>query len=240
MPRRHAPIAPATGAVGKPWEAEMKSVFAAVSAALFAGSFCAGTAEAATVSGAYTGEIYQTSDPTFPYLSLGDTYRIAFSYDTTVPDGDPDSATGRYENAVSGSVVFSNGYNLSFSGGSIYVGNDVEPGDSDFLNFGAFATITSNFPTGLYTVGGISWTLIDLSRSLLDSDALPSAYLSAALFDSGNFQIGFPGIGRPGAGFNGTLSSAPIPAALPLFAAALGGLGLVGWRRRRSAINSPR
>jgi hypothetical protein len=211
----------------------MKSVFAAVSAALFTGLFCAGTAEAATVSGVYYGEIIQTSDPAFPYLSLGDTYRIQFSYDTTVPDSDPDSATGRFENAVSGSVVFSNGYSLSFSGGSIYVGNDVDPGDSDFLNFGAFATITSNFPTGLYTVGGMTWTLVDLSRSVLDSDALPSAYLSAALFDfgPGGFQIGFPGIGRPGVGFNGTLSSAPIPATLPLFAAALGGLGLVGWRR---------
>jgi len=215
----------------------MKRVLAAVSAALLTGLFGAATAEAATVSGVYTGEIIQTSDPAFPYLSLGDTYRIQFSYDTTVPDSDPDSATGRYENAVSGSVVFSNGYNLSFTGGSIYVGNDVDPGDSDFLNFGAFATITSNFPTGLYTVGGMTWTLVDLSRSVLDSDALPSAYLSAALFDPGpgGFQIGFPGIGRPGAGFNGTLSSAPIPAALPLFAAALGGLGLLGWRRKRRA-----
>jgi hypothetical protein len=30
------------------------------------------------------------------------------------------------------------------------------------------------------------------------------------------------------------VSATPIPAALPLFASALGGLGYVGWRRRKS------
>jgi hypothetical protein len=33
---------------------------------------------------------------------------------------------------------------------------------------------------------------------------------------------------------NGTLAATPIPAALPLFASALGGLGLFGWRRKFS------
>ena len=72
---------------------------------------------------------------------------------------------------------------------------------------------------------------------MLDSDALPSAYLSAALFDigPGGFDIGFPGIGRPGVGLTGTLTSTPIPAALPLFATALGGMGWLGWRRKRTA-----
>ena len=31
------------------------------------------------------------------------------------------------------------------------------------------------------------------------------------------------------------LSSTPLPAALPLFATNLGGLGLLGWRRKRKA-----
>jgi hypothetical protein len=57
----------------------------------------------------------------------------------TAPDVDPDSATGLYLGAVSGSVVFSNGYNITFSGGDIYTGNDVDPGDSDYLNFGGVA-----------------------------------------------------------------------------------------------------
>jgi hypothetical protein len=208
-------------------------------AALFA-ALCGATvpAEAATVSGVYFGEITETSDPAFPYLALGDTYRIQFSYDTAIPDTDPDPASGFYHGAVSGSVVFSNGYHLAFSNGDVYVGNDVDPGDSDYLNFGGDATITSNFPTGLYTLGSMTWTLVDLSRSVLSSDALPSAYLSAALFDvgPGGFDIGFPGVGFPGAGLTGTLTSAPLPPALPLFAAALGGLAVVGRRRRSSTF----
>lgn len=34
---------------------------------------------------------------------------------------------------------------------------------------------------------------------------------------------------------NGLVATTPIPGALPLFAAALGGIGLIGWRRRRAA-----
>jgi hypothetical protein len=208
-----------------------------IAAALFAFLSCmTAAANAATVSGVYYGTLDNTSDPAFPYLSIGDTYRIQFSYDTAIPDSDPDSGKGYYQDAVSGSVSFSNGYHLAFTDGDIYVGNDVDPGDSDYLNFGAFATVTSNFPTGLYTLDGMTWTLVDLSMSVLSSDALPSAYLSAALFDvgPGGFDIGFPGVGRPGVGLTGTLTSTPLPPALPLFAAALGGLALVGRRRRKA------
>jgi hypothetical protein len=34
---------------------------------------------------------------------------------------------------------------------------------------------------------------------------------------------------------SGTFSAVPLPAALPLFATGLGGLGLLGWRRKRRA-----
>ena len=36
-------------------------------------------------------------------------------------------------------------------------------------------------------------------------------------------------------GTNGTWSETPLPAALPLFATGIGGLGLLGWRRKRKA-----
>ena len=34
---------------------------------------------------------------------------------------------------------------------------------------------------------------------------------------------------------NGLVATTPIPAALPLFASALGGIALVGWRRKKTA-----
>lgn len=34
---------------------------------------------------------------------------------------------------------------------------------------------------------------------------------------------------------NGTVTTTPLPAALPLFATGLGALGLLGWRRKRQA-----
>jgi len=41
--------------------------------------------------------------------------------------------------------------------------------------------------------------------------------------------------GFPRAVFGLDISPTPLPAALPLFAAGLGGLGLLGWRRKRKA-----
>jgi hypothetical protein len=40
-----------------------------------------------------------------------------------------------------------------------------------------------------------------------------------------------------GAQFSGTLTPTPLPAALPLFATGLGGLGLLGWRRKRKGAS---
>jgi hypothetical protein len=92
---------------------------------------------------------------------------------------------------------------------------------------------TSNFPTGLYSLSGLSWELIDdATPTALSSDTLPASYLPTSLFTGTGFQIGFSGIGGPGAGLSGTLTSTPVPAALPLFASALGGFGILAWRRR--------
>ena len=59
---------------------------------------------------------------------------------------------------------------------------------------------------------------------------------------SGFFEGGCPipsGDCGPGSTFAnlkaGTLTSTPLPAALPLFATGIGGLGLLGWRRKRKA-----
>jgi len=211
----------------------MKGTFAA---ALLAVLFSAGLANAATVTGVYYGELTSSSDPAFPTLSIGDRYRIEFSCDTSVPDGRPGPEFGQYLGALSGNVTFSNGFHLSFSGGFIDLGNDVEAGDSDYINFGSLGGALSapGFPTDLYALDRVGWSLIDFDRRALSSDHLPPSYLSAALFDRVDFGILFVGLGRPNVFLSGTLTSTPIPPALPLFAAALGGLGILGWHRRKS------
>jgi hypothetical protein len=209
----------------------MKRIFAA---ALFAELVCAAAASAATVTNVYSGAFI--ADSGFPYLSIGDTYRIEFSYDTATPDADPDPQFGLYNGTLSANVVFSNGYNFSFSGGTIYVANDeLVVSNSDYIGFSHQGPFSSNFPTGLYALSGVSWYLVDdATRTALSSDGLPTFPLSTAPFDggSGNFLIGFNGIGRPGEGLSGTVTSTPVPSALPLFVSALGGFGILAWRRR--------
>lgn len=213
---------------------EMKGIFAA---ALFAGLVCVAAANAATVTNVYYGKFI--TDSGLPYLSVGDTYRIEFSYDTATPDADPDPQFGLYNGTLSANVVFSNGYSLSFSGGTINIANDeLVVSNSDFIGFSHLGPFTSNFPTGLYALNGISWYLVDdATRTALSSDKLPRFPLSTAPFDSGigDLLIGFKGIGRPGEGLHGTVASTPIPAALPLFVSALGGFGILAWRRRQRA-----
>ena len=167
---------------------KMKKIFAA---ALFAGMLGAATANAATVTNVYYGEFI--TDSGLPYLSIGDTYRIAFSYDTASPDTDPDPQFGLYDGALSASIDFSNGYSLSFTGGTIFVANDeYVVSNSDFINFYHQGPFTSNFPTDLYTLGGVSWLLVDdATRTALSSDALPPSSLSTALFMPAASRSGF-------------------------------------------------
>src|SRR5262249_44996763 len=117
--------------------------------------------------------------------------------------------------------------------------DDDPDGDSDAFSISSEGNMTSNFPTGVYKLDGFSMGMVDDTRTAFSSDHLPTSYVSTALFDGAQFGIGFTGPGAPstGAGLVGTLKSppTPIPAALPLFATALGGLGIVGWRRRKNS-----
>jgi hypothetical protein len=87
---------------------------------------------------------------------------------------------------------------------------------------------------GFQTSGGLS--LFDLSGATIYDDNEPAPH-----FSPGIFAITFDNHASPVPGpYVGTLTVAtiaatPIPAALPLFASALGGIGFVGWRRRKNA-----
>ena len=96
---------------------------------------------------------------------------------------------------------------------------------------GSFATDATGHLASLFIEGAQNGT---------DSNALTDKFFY--------FMNGFNNViwGIPGAAFGSdvapvpsntsiALAPTPIPAALPLFAVALGGLGFVGWRRRRAA-----
>ena len=61
--------------------------------------------------------------------------------------------------------------------------------------------------------------------------------LAGTILSAGNYYLQFTGDAGESAGYGGTLSVAavPVPAALPLFGAALAGLAALRYRRRRTA-----
>ena len=79
---------------------------------------------------------------------------------------------------------------------------------------------------------------------MFSSDALPTSYLASSLFTSSSFEVAFMD-DQPTPHFyflSGKLdipaAVTPIPAALPLFLTALGGLGLIARRRRTNACRA--
>jgi len=102
--------------------------------------------------------------------------------------------------------------NPGFSGGTIIFGQD-QPGPTFFVGEGLSGLgsydLTIAFPL---TAGQVSQT--------------PGSVFFTSL---GN--LSFDGIETMS--FEAILSETPVPAALPLFVTGLGGLGLLGWRKRR-------
>jgi hypothetical protein len=95
---------------------------------------------------------------------------------------------------------------------------------------GATTLVHTRAMLGLYTSGNPPLPIIPGEVSLFSLDLAP-----------GTYQLTFLGFYTT---FSGTLAfgpasiaTTPIPAALPLFAAALAGLGVIGWRRRKPAAS---
>jgi hypothetical protein len=112
--------------------------------------------------------------------------------------------------------------------GSALLENSVQPG------FGALRlTLSGSLELLFEAFGGNPGPLLSLADLPADKPAI-FAYL-------GPFAANQRGT-LNGSGFSAdffvdsiTIAATPIPAALPLLASALGGLGFVGWRRRRAA-----
>lgn len=85
---------------------------------------------------------------------------------------------------------------------------------------------------GNLSAGGTVETTLSLTntwttQALLGFDNLTSVDFYAAVTDGSAPDVAIDNL---------TLSSAPLPGALPLFASGLGALGLFGWRKRKKAV----
>lgn len=96
---------------------------------------------------------------------------------------------------------------------------------------GAFGSFTETLTSFSVTRTGTNSITIDLSGMLAGPGGISE---SVAAILSAN-QSGGPGTAIGWALTNANVSPTPIPATLPLFATGLGGLGLLGWRRKRKA-----
>jgi len=217
----------------------MLRIFAAALFAAIVGT--TGVAQAATVTGSYTGSLISVDPMLAGDFAAGNAITFAFSYDDTTPDSlfyppggiDWFPNNGVYQNAGTGSVTVG-GYTAS---GPLFL--DVT---DDMANDGFTLALNSLAGSPLsngLVPGQASLNLTALS-TLFSSDHLPSSYVAASLFMLRSFQFTFYGPGFTPYSMTGTIdgpsvATTPLPAAFPLFASALLGLGFAGWRRRKSA-----
>jgi hypothetical protein len=209
-------------------------IFATVVVAMLA---YVSNAQASTVAFSYDG-IVTSALPIYSGFQAGDTFNIQFSFESTTPDEHPlNPINGTYVNAIKG-ITFSS-TNLNFTAGA----SDLLINSIAVTNYsvGAGSGATDEFLLDASFGGSVPVSYIQLKLRTLDlatftSDQLPTSFLSTALFDITPFSMDTGG--RFGLVFgilSDPVASTPIPAALPLFASALGGLGFVGWKRRKSA-----
>jgi hypothetical protein len=148
-------------------------------------------------------------------------------------DATPNGAGNFNIVGISGTVT-ENGTPYSITG---LISPPSDPGGYFGFNNIIYNGASYKFDTGgvaFYAAGGFNYYVADPSTAY---NVYDNGYPNAILSTTASYDVNTP--------FNGTysiteiqsgsLSATPLPAALPLFATGLGGLGLLGWRRKRKS-----
>jgi hypothetical protein len=171
-----------------------------------------------------------TFDPGTPF-AIGDTFDVTYQYDPATPDGNPTADTGTYAGAITSvSGSFSNGYTFTAGSGTISVQND-HVGLDEF----SYASGSGGPGTSVdgFALNSIFALFVDANGSAISIPAIPSVGLLANLGQFVHKQVTFDFGAKS---IQGSITAVtPIPAALLLFASSLGGLGLLGAKRRKAA-----
>ncbi|MGZ3409398.1 MAG: choice-of-anchor J domain-containing protein [Xanthobacteraceae bacterium] len=117
---------------------------------------------------------------------------------------------------------------LSTNGAAFTVG-------SSETSVGDFTTLLADINPGL-AVGGYpeNWTLYTVVLSGLPASATGHLAFRYFVDDAGLFGNNSDYIGLDTVSLDSAEIATPLPGALPLFVTGLGGLGLLGWRRKRT------
>jgi hypothetical protein len=89
---------------------------------------------------------------------------------------------------------------------------------------GADGTLTISWPSQPVEFDFQDGTKLDVTLGGLSESCSGNNCIAGTYHMSGTFTV-----------LNGPIAATPLPAALPLFASGLGALGLLGWRRKRTA-----
>jgi len=207
----------------------------ALGAALFLSAL---PASAATVGVTYSGKVTSVSPTGTAPFAIDDTFSFTVVLDDTVPDSEPTAGLGIYWGAITQLTgSFSNGYHFAMdpaaaAGTRLGIGNDV----TDGISINAGGSFSGPLVDAKPLVS-VSLSFFDPTGNMLNSEGIPTDLVSVMAYSTTSSMFMSFGLAGQFVYVQGEVLSAatPIPAALPLLISALGGLGLVGWRRRRVA-----
>ena len=112
---------------------------------------------------------------------------------------------------------------------------------------GLFNVPVADITTLSISIGGFTFNLVGHTSALQFTDGILSDITAAAAIGAASLAVNsttavyFDNLATGGIGSTDTItasSATPLPAAFPLFATGLGGVGLLGWRRKRKSISA--